>query len=318
MATFVRPLVALASAPWHVLFVRLVDRTGKGIRSSPRDALIADSTDAGSIGRAFGFHNAMDHAGAVAGPLVATALLALHVPVRDIFLIAGIPGLCALIAVSTVREAPRSLPPPEAPSPASDSASESAATAARKPAVPLPPPLKQYLAVLLVFALGNSSDAFLLLRARELGVSLGTIPLLWALLHVSKMVWSHFGGAWSDRGSRVRLILAGWLVYSATYLALAYATTSWQVWALFVVYGAFYGLSEPAEKALVRDLAPPRARGAAYGAYNFALGMASLPAGILMGALWSWRGPRVALLTGAALALVAAVALARWERTRVR
>jgi MFS family permease len=293
--------MAVAAAPWHALVVRLLDRTGKGIRSSPRDALIADSADATSVGRAFGFHRAMDHAGAVVGPLVATGLLSAHVPVRRIFLIAAIPGLLAVVALLLVREPARGRP----------SAKE---TADAGGVVRLPKDLGRYLAILLVFSLGNSSDAFLLLRARELGVSLSAIPALWALLHVSKMAWSYAGGVWSDRAPRVRLILAGWLVYALAYVGLALASQAWQVWVLFVIYGAFYGLSEPAEKALVRDLAPTEARGRVFGYYNFIVGGAALPAGLVMGAIWSWSGPRVSLAFGAAIALVAALMLALWDK----
>jgi MFS family permease len=301
IASLVRPLMAIATGPWHALVVRLVDRTGKGIRSSPRDALIADATEAGSIGRAFGFHRAMDHAGAVLGPLIATGLLAGHVPLRRVFWLAAIPGLFALVAVASVREPSRSFP-------------VSKATPTERE-VALPRTLRAYLAILFLFALGNSTDAFLLLRARDLGVPLTAIPVLWSVLHVSKMAWSYAGGIWSDHIPRVRLIVAGWVVYAATYLALAHATRPWMAWALFVLYGAFYGLSEPAEKALVKDLAPVAARGRSFGYYNFVVGVASLPAGLLTGWLWSQEGPAFALTAGAGVALVASVLLAVWYRS---
>lgn len=302
LATFVRPLMAVATAPWHALVVRLLDRTGKGIRSSPRDALIADAADPGAVGRAFGFHRAMDHAGAVVGPLLATLLVALHVPIRSIFWTAAIPGLLALAALALVREAPRAPTPPAAPGSQAKGA--------------LPSSLKSYLGILLLFSIGNSSDAFLLLRARELGIPLAVIPALWAVLHVSKLLWSYVGGVWSDGVPRVRLIIAGWVIFAATYLALAFADHAWHVWALVIVYGAFYGLSEPAEKALVKDLAPEAARGSSFGAYNFIVGVASLPASVLTGWLWSSWSPRVALTTGAAMALLAALLLLIWETRR--
>lgn len=302
VATLVRPLMAVATAPWHALVVRLLDRTGKGIRSSPRDALIADAAEPGAVGRAFGFHRAMDHAGAVVGPLVATLLVALHVEIRHIFWLAAIPGVLALVALLFVREVPRATAAPAEPR------SQAKAT--------LPSALKVYLGILLLFSIGNSSDAFLLLRARELGIPLALIPALWSVLHVSKLLWSYFGGVWSDRVPRVRLIIAGWIIFAATYLTLGYADRPWHVWSLFVVYGAFSGLSEPAEKALVKDLAPENARGAAFGSYNFIVGVASLPAGILTGWLWSSWGPRVALTTGAIVSLLAALLLMIWEVRR--
>jgi MFS family permease len=304
LASLVRPFMAVATAPWHALLVRLLDRTGKGIRSAPRDALIADTTDPASTGRAFGFHRAMDHAGAVVGPLVATGLLSAHVPVRRVFLVAAIPGLLAFVAVIMVRE--KSGP------------ERDVRLADTKAASALPKDLVRYLVILLLFSLGNSTDAFLLLRAREMGVSLAAIPVLWALLHVSKMVWSYAGGVWSDGTSRVRLILSGWIVYFVTYLAIAQASRAWQAWALFVVYGAFYGLSEPAEKALVKDLAPADARGTSFGYYNFIVGAAGLPAGVLTGWLWSEYGHAAALSAGAAIALTASVLLAVWSATRAR
>jgi MFS family permease len=302
LATLVRPLMAVAGAPWHALVVRLLDRTGKGIRSSPRDALIADAAEPGAVGRAFGFHRAMDHAGAVVGPLLATLLMALHVPIRSTFWIAAIPGLFALVALALVREAPRATVTPTKP--------RSLAKGT------LPSSLKIYLGILLLFSIGNSSDAFLLLRARELGIPLALIPALWAVLHVSKVLWSYVGGVWSDGVPRVRLIITGWLVFAATYFALGFADRPWHVWALFIVYGAFYGLSEPAEKALVKDLAPEEARGAAFGSYNFIVGVAALPASILTGWLWSSWSPRVALTMGASVAMVAALLLLIWETRR--
>src|SRR5262249_31291152 len=163
-----------------------------------------------------------------------------QVSVRHIFFLAAIPGVLAVLALLMVREPARVRP-------------DEKATANTGAAAPLSKNLACYFGILLLFSLGNSSDAFLLLSARELGISLAAIPILWALLHVSKMVCSYAGGIWSDRTSRVRLIVAGWLVYVFAYVGLAHASRAGHVWVLFVLYGAFYGLSEPAEKALVRD-----------------------------------------------------------------
>jgi MFS family permease len=296
LASAARPLVALATAPWHVLAVRLTDRVGKGIRTTPRDALIADSVPKEQAGRAFGFHAAMDHAGAVIGPLLATGLLALGWQVRSVFWFALVPGILAMLALFTVRE----------PTPV--------AVAARAPgeARPaLPGSLRRYFGILALFSLGNSSDAFLLLRAKDLGVQVVAIPALWALFNVAKVLSARYGGAWSDRIPRSKLIVSGWAVYAVTYLAFGLASQAWQVWLLFVVYGLYYGLTEPAEKALVRDLAPAEARGRAYGFYNFIVGVSAVPAGLLTGWLWQTWSPFVALATGSALALVAALGLAR-------
>ena len=304
VAAAARPLIALATLPWHVLAVRVTDRVGKGLRSTPRDVLIASAVPKEDTGRAFGLHHAMDHAGAVVGPLLATLLLWAGLPLRQVFALALIPGVLSVLSVLLVRE-PRTLSEAPLPPPA-----DAAAIAA----VGLPPRLKSYLAIVALFALGNSSDAFLLLRARELGVAGGWLPLLWATFNATKLVSSYVGGDLSDRVPRTRLILAGFSVYAATYLAFGLATQSWQAWGLFILYGCYYGLAEPAEKALVKDLAPPEVRGRAYGAYNFLLGISAIPAGLLTGGLWQAFGPLAALGTGAALALVSAAALALWAR----
>jgi MFS family permease len=296
LASAVRPLVALATAPWHVLAVRVTDRVGKGIRTSPRDALIADSVPREQTGRAFGFHSAMDHAGAVIGPLLATGLLALGWQVRSVFWFALVPGILAMLALLTVRE-------PKPPTVAARAPGE-----ARRA---LPGSLRRYFGILALFSLGNSSDAFLLLRAKDLGVPVVALPALWALFNLAKVLSARYGGAFSDKIARSKLIVSGWAVYAVTYLAFGLARHAWQVWLLFVVYGVYYGLTEPAEKALVRDLAPVEARGRAYGFYNFIVGVSAVPAGLLTGWLWQTWSPLVALATGSALALVAALALSR-------
>jgi MFS family permease len=311
LAALVRPLMALATAPWHVLAVRLTDRVGKGIRSAPRDVLLANAVPASESGRAFGFHRAMDHAGAVVGPLVAAGLLAAGLPVRSVFAWALVPGVLSVAAVLAVRERASLAgdgPPQEGGLPAEADA----------PRPRLPTRLRVALGIFGVFALGNSSDAFLLLRAKDLGVSMASLPLLWTVFHVSKLTSAALGGDLSDRVPRARLIVAGWLVYAATYLGFGLATRPWQVWALFVVYGTYYGLTEPAEKALVKDLAPPALRGRAYGLYHFLVGVAAVPAGVLTGALWQWRGPLAALGVGATFAAASAVAMLAWERGRPR
>lgn len=301
LASVARPLVAVATRPWHVLVVRVTDRVGKGIRGAPRDALIADA--AGSrAGSAFGFNQAMDNVGAVVGPLLATSLVALRWPLQRVFLVAVIPGLVATALVAMVRE------PPPVPSAASTGAARADFSLGR--------PLQLYLGILVLFSLGNSSDAFLLLRARSLGLSTAAIPVLWAVLNLSKVVWAYLGGQWADRMPKPALIAGGWLVYGAVYLGLALAAAAWHVWALFVAYGIFYGLTEPVEKALVRDLAQASQRGAAYGAYNFVIGITALPAGLLMGSVWRVWGPGVALSLGAALAMLSCVLLLAWNAWR--
>jgi MFS family permease len=305
LATFSRPLVALATAPLHVLLVRVTDRVGKGIRTSPRDALIAAAAPPGQAGRAFGFHSAMDHAGAMIGPLLATALLAWGFGLREVFAFALVPGLLALACLFFAPEPADAKP---APAPAATTADR-----AREKTARLPRNLLLYLAILFLFSLGNSSDAFLLLRARELGVEVSAIPLLWTALNATKLLSAYVGGDFSDRVPRVRLIVIGWAVYAATYLAFGLAERAWHAWAIFLVYGLYHGLTEPAEKALVKDLAPENARGRAYGAYHFVVGISAVPAGLLTGLLWQRFGAFSALATGSALAFASSLALLWWQ-----
>jgi MFS family permease len=166
-----------------------------------------------------------------------------------------------------------------------------------------------YLGVLLLFTLGNSTDAFLLLRASQLGVAAALVPVLWAMLHVVKSASSTPGGALSDRVGRKPLIVTGWAVYALVYFAFGQATREWQVWALFAIYGVYFGLTEGVEKALVTDLVPAGRRGAAFGLYNLAIGLGALPASVLFGAIWDRYGADTAFAFGAIMALVAAVGL---------
>jgi MFS family permease len=294
LAGLSRPLVGLVTAPWQLFAVRLADRIGKGVRAAPRDALIADSTDPSNRGRAFGFHRAMDHLGAAIGPLLATAfLLAWPGEYRVLFLLAVVPGLLVLVLlVFGLKE-----PPPTAP----------AKEAVRLTLKPFDRNFRLYLLALVVFTLGNSSDAFLLVRAGELGVPVVWLPVLWCVFHVAKSTGNLVLGAGVDRYGARPFLFLGWGVYAAVYLAFGLATAAWEAWALFLCYAVFYGLTEPAEKALVAELAGGERKGLAYGWYNFAVGIATLPASLLFGALYQLFGPLAAFGCGAGLALAAAV-----------
>jgi MFS family permease len=298
IAALARPLVALATGAWQVLLIRFSDRVGKGLRTAPRDALLAESVPAEVRGSAFGIHRAADHAGAVVGPLMASGLLLLMPGrLRLVFGLALIPGLLALgVVLLKVRDTH-----PEPATPA-----HAAADGPLPPVATLGAPFRRFLAVVALFALGNSSDAFLLLRARQLGVAMALIPLLWAVLHVSKMTWSVVGGRLSDRGGARRTVLAGWLLYAAVYAGFAFAHAPWQAWALFVVYGLFFGLTEAPEKSLVAEFAPAAQRGSAFGWYHAVLGVSALAASMLFGAVWQLWGAQGAFLAGAGIALVAA------------
>jgi MFS family permease len=298
IASLMRPLVAIAQSAAQVLVIRVSDRVGKGIRNSPRDALIADSVDSSIRGRAFGFNRTGDHAGGVLGPLIAFALVSWwQMPLRRVFWWAALPGaLAVLTVVLGVREVPRT------------------ATEQRKrEPIDLSQPLGTrfwaVLGVILLFTLGNSTDAFLLLRAQQLGVPLALMPILWAFLHVVKALSSTPGGTLSDKIGRKPLLVAGWLLYAAVYFAFGRATVAWHAWALFGVYGVFFGLTEGTERALVTDMVPAARRGTAFGWYNLTIGLGALPASVLFGALWDRLGSRVAFDFGAGLALAAALGI---------
>jgi MFS family permease len=300
LSTLARPLIALATSPGHVLAVRLADRFGKGVRSAPRDALLAAVTPEGERGRAFGFHRAMDHAGATVGPLLASALLLAGADLRAVFALALLPGLLAvLVLVFRVTEAVGS--PPPCPN------DRTAGSAAER--LSSPRNLHLYLGVLALFALGNSSDAFLLLRAQELGVATPFIPLLWTFHHAVKAAFSTFGGRLSDRAGRRRAIVLGWAVYAAAYLGFARASGAFAVVLLFALYGLFHALSESPEKAFVADLVEPAHRGRAFGLYHAVTGAMVLPGNLLTGFLWQRFGAAAALGTGAALAALASTLL---------
>jgi MFS family permease len=311
LASVVRPLVGLATSAGQVLAIRVADRVGKGLRSSPRDALITDAVDPRARGRAFGFHRAADHAGALLGPLVAFALLGwAGMEMRELFLWAAVPGALAvatlIFGVRERRAGPGGDPDeargePPAPAPIPDEPPV--------PARPLPKGFWRFLGIITLFTLGNATDAFLLLRATDLGVPVALVPVLWAFLHLVKAVSSTPGGALSDRLGRKPLIVAGWLLYAAVYAGFAYAGAAWHVWALFAVYGLYHGLVEGAERALVADLVGTGHRGAAFGWYHLAIGIAALPASVLFGWLWMTWSPAVAFGTGAALAGAAALLL---------
>lgn len=298
LAAIARPLMALATAWPAVLALRFADRVGKGLRSSPRDALLASAVDPAQRGLAFGLHRAMDNAGAVIGPLLAAALLALQVPLRDIFLWTAVPGAIAIVLALSIREPSR---------------------IGRAPPMPFswtlqgfPPAFKRYLLVLALFTLGNSSNMFLLLRARELGLPEVQIPLLWAMVSAVAMLLSTPLSALSDRWGRKRLILSGWAIYGVFYLILGLnGGQTWLLWPLFAGYGLFMAATEGAEKALVADLAPAHLLGTAYGWFNLTAGLL-LPASFLFGELWQVAGPATAFSVAAGCALLAALLLHHW------
>jgi len=353
ISSVVRPFTSIVSAAWQIIFVRMADRVGKGIRTAPRDALIASSTPASIRGKAFGFHRAMDHAGAVGGPLLAVAALSVLIlgfgmtdmlrTLRLTFALSAVPGLVAVLAiVFFVREKID-------PNPAGRSFRFSLRQFDRN--------FLTYLGVVVLFTLGNSSDAFLLFRIEDsfhksgalhsfirsapvLGdmvarfgdaetqkklVDILFLPLIWSFFHVIKAAFSTPLGALSDRIGRKRSIQIGWAIYVFVYLSFALLDRlpgSWQItatFALFAIYALFYAFSEGAEKALVADVVSPDLRGSAFGMYNFAVGLGALPASIVFGLLYKAFGAPAAFGTGAAIAGLSMILLAVFVREpRVR
>ena len=293
-----RPLIAIANSWTWVLCIRFTDRLGKGLRSSPRDALLAESVPANQRGLTFGLHRSMDNAGAVFGPLIAAFLLSINIPLRDIFLWAVIPGIVTVALALCLKEAPREQ---QVVQPFSWSLEG------------LSPQFKRYILVAGIFALANSSDMFLLLRARELGVPQEQIPLLWAAISLITTLFGTPLSALSDRFSRKNFILIAWCAFAFFYIAMSFSgVTIWMLCALFGIYGLFKAATEGVEKALVADLAPKGMTGTAFGWFNLISGLMLLPASLIFGWLYESFSPQYAFLFSGSCAILAFLLLAFW------
>jgi MFS family permease len=308
LSSAVRPLTALVTS-WPQLFaVRFADRVGEGVRGAPRDAILSACATPANRGLVFGFHRAMDHAGAVLGPVLASLFLfAWPGRYRLLFALTIIPGVLAVASLFLVRD----------PVAVGRETARVRAVSAEGDASgwrDLPSRFFVLLAVLLVFALGNSADAFLLLRLTDVGVNAAFIPLLWAALHVVKALTSVWGGATSDRLGRRAVIGAGWVIYAIVYVGFAVSTSVASLVGLLLFYGFYYGLSEGTEKALIADLAPGSLRGTAFGVYSASAGLGSLGASVVFGLVWKTVSPAAAFGMGAALALLATLLLAGFVR----
>lgn len=305
LSGFTKPLLYFANTWGLVLVVRFLDRVGKGIRTAPRDALIADVTPEPHRGRAFGFNKAMDKAGAVIGLLLATWILSVmqsgegaltHASYQALVLLAVIPGLAAvLILAAGVREPAILSAKRFKPSPLSWHSLDGR--------------FKAFLCIVVLFTLGNSSDAFLMLRAQTIGLSAMEIFLLVAAFNLVVSASSLPAGILSDRLGRRKLIVAGWLIYALIYFGFGIATAAWHVAVLYILYGLYYGAFQGAASALVADLVPSERRGTAYGLFNGAIGVTVFPASFIAGLLWQWFSPAVPFFFGAALALVSVCSL---------
>jgi MFS family permease len=300
LSSAVRPLIAVAQSWYHVFAVRFVDRIGKGIRGAPRDAMLATWATPHNRGLIYGFHRAMDHAGAIVGPLLASLFLMLYPgEYRTLFALAVIPGAIAVALIFFVPEDTGTAVEKRDPA-------WSAEPDARilEPDI-LPRQFTHFMLVLGLFTLGNSTDAFLLLRLTEAAGSVTYIPMMWAALHVVKAAVSIVGGSWSDRIGRRAVIAAGWVVYAIVYAGFAVSDSLSALVAWFLIYGVYFGFAEGAEKALVADLAPRSKSGLAFGVYNAVVGIGALGASVLFGVLWNTFGAATAFGTGATIAIVA-------------
>lgn len=304
LSNLARPLLGLAGSWVTVLLLRSVDRVGKGLRSAPRDAMVADATPPHIRGYAFGFHRALDNAGAVAGALTAAAILAWSdLSLSEVILWSAVPGFVAVALLGAgvknekasqaqPTELPRTLPP------------------LRWSALSVP--MQHYLWVLMLFTFARASETFILLFGHELGVGVVELLLLWAALNLAKAITSTQGGQLADHFGRGVLILIGWSALAASFLALGQVTTSSGLWMVSIFYGLLMGLSEGAERALISDYSSPDERGTAFGWYHLVSGIAAIPAGLLFGVIWHVFGAAAAFLFASVLALLAIVLLRLW------
>lgn len=300
LSSLARPLIAVTTSWPQVLLIRALDRTGKGIRGAPRDAMLARFAAPDNRGRVFGFHRAMDHAGAIVGPVCATVVL-FFAPgeYRLLFALTAVPGAIAVALLFLVPE-----PRDPGVEPGVRRGGPSGPPSGR-----LPQRLISFLIVLLIFSLGNSADAFLLLRLSETLGGATFIPLLWAGIHVVKASLSTWGGTLSDRLGRKQVIAIGWAVYAVVYLGFATASSAGALIVWFLLYGSYFALAEGAEKALVADLMPAAQQGMGFGWYNATLGLGALTASVTFGFLYQRFSAAAAFGTGAALAALAAILL---------
>jgi MFS family permease len=310
LSSLARPIIGLAPSWPAVVFIRFVDRIGKGIRTAPRDTMIAAAAPPSRRGAAFGLHRAFDNAGAVLGPLLAAGLVGLlGLSLRTVFLLAAVPAALSLLVLAFgVRETSEehgkiSLKAKDTVTPASTKP-ETLGSEAR-----LPPVFWSTACVFALFALAASSDTFLLLKAREIGIAAWWLPVIWAFSNGVKSAFSTWGGGLSDRFGRRRLLLVAWSLYAACYAGFAFVSSTWPLVALVGVYSLYYSLSEGTERALVTDLVPPELRGRAFGWMNGLMGFAALPASVGFGLIWEHAGSKTAFLTGAAIAGIAAAGL---------
>jgi MFS family permease len=303
LSNIARPLLGLAGSWPMIRVLRSIDRVGKGIRSAPRDALVADATPPGMHGYAFGYHRAMDNGGAVAGSLVAAAALAWSgLSLTEVILWSAVPGFVAVLLLGTgVKE-------------------EKKKHAGAQIPVVLPPlrwsvlslPMRRYLLVLMLFTFARASETFILLLGHQLGVGVVELLLLWSTLYLCKAATSTWGGQLADKLGHGTLMLIGWTTFSLSFLMLGIVEQSAGLWAVSIFYGLCTGMSEGAERAIISDYAAPRERGTAFGWYHLMVGIAAIPAGLLFGSIWQFQSAAMAFFFAGGLAACAAMLLRVW------
>ncbi|HAF48915.1 MAG TPA: MFS transporter [Anaerolineaceae bacterium] len=313
ISALAKPFFYIANSWGMIAGVRWADRIGKGVRTAPRDALVADSIEPEQRGIAFGFHRAADTGGAVLGILIAALAVWLaqsnnlqlgENTFRTIVLISLVPAVLAVISLAVIAQ---------------ETVKRSDQAAPKITFKGLGKPFLVFLLIVGVFDLGNSSDAFLVLRAQERGLSVLGILLMLAAFNLVYTLVSAPAGSLSDRIGRRKVIIGGWLVYGVIYLGFALAQRPWHIWVLYIVYGVYYGLAYGTAKAMVADLVSPELRGTAYGTYNAVLGIIDFPASLLAGLLWqgagAWAGfgPSAPFFFGSALAFLAALMFLIWN-----
>ena len=303
LSSLAKPQMAIAAGWTWVLGARFLDRVGKGLRTAPRDALIAENCEPDQRGRAFGFHRSMDTMGALLGPILGYAFL-LHYPqqIRKLYLFAFIPGLVGVLILAIfVREGKK---PPQRTKPFPIFSFRQ-----------LSPEYRRYLLIVSLFSLGNSSDAFLLLRAKNMGVNLHHLLLLYALFNVVEAVLGYAAGRLSDRLGRRPLVAAGYSVFAVVYLGFALFHGALAAWILFPIYGLYYTLTQGPQRALATDLAHPDRRGAELGAFHLAVGLAALPASLFAGWLYARVSPSAPFFVGGFTAALSGLCLL-WPQSR--
>jgi MFS family permease len=302
VANAVKPLLAITSAWWHILLIRFADRLAKGVRGAPRDVMVAESVGKERLGSAYGLIQSMDSAGAIAGPLLALALLSRY-GIRTVFLAAAVPGaLSVLVAILGIRETKR------------QNSSETKTVQEKKTPASTSSPLSTafffVLAAVTLFSIGNSSDMFLVMRAQNIGIGVKLAPLLGLVFNLTYTLGSWPAGWFSDRFSRRWIAASGYVIFAAVYFMFGRAPSSLAIWITMAVYGIYYALTQPVLKALVVETVAQDIRGRALGIYFFATSVATLAASLITGELWKHFGPSIPFYASAGLAVVSAAMLA--------